>query len=892
MGTGNVWVHGADGQVAGPYGGRGMYGDGDFWSGIVFGGSATIEYLPGPAAAEEAVPFRIAAVSHIWGGPGFMGDARLPEPAAARAANAQPAAKPWADLVGVAAREAVEPPAAGAGGADAKFASVVARRLSDGPPRKAAVPLTPGEPVNFRFGPVDSPTLFTGDNSFRLEVPENASRVTFTLDAGLVDVALLVRFGEDNALREGGGVVSDYSARNESGNEEIVITRSSSPPLRAGTYYVSLVLFDTGVVAEATLTAQVETGETPPPTSGGLLTPGMPSGFRLGPVDSPTLFTGDNSFRLQVPENASRVTFTLNADRLVDMALLVRFGEDNALREGRVVSDYSSRNESGNEEIVITRSSSPPLRAGTYYVSLALIDTGVVAEGTLTAQVETASDCHLDATCYPEWSETASSVALIIYERDGSTRICSGTLLNNQREDLTPYFLTAAHCVNTRETARSVTALWLYQTQTCNGEPPDIRSAPRTAGARLLATLGGFDEPDGDMTLLQLEGDLPDGVRFSGWDARPQSPDLQVAGIHHPGSEDFGIFKRISFGSTVRAGSGGTSDDVYAVVSWTRGLLEGGSSGSGLFTASGKVLVGAASYIERNEENTCPIGQRAGYTSLSAFYPHIRQFIDAPPSEPRISSGGVVLATGAPVVSSISPNALISVYGQGFAPRGTRVLSPVLDTAGRVAANLAGACLEIGGRRAPLFTVTENQINAQVPRELPPGQARATVILGCGTSSEQRSPEQTVAVAAVSPAFFNFPVDPDGRNPVVALHGGGPALVGPPGLIPGVTLTPAEPGEIITLYGTGFGATDPLLATGQIPGGAAGLANEVSFTFGGIAVPSRDVLYEGAAPCCAGLYQFAVRLPTVVPDGNAAVMATVQGVTTPEGPFLAVRRQQ
>ena len=79
VGTGNVWVHASDGRVAGTYSGRGMYGDGDFWSGIVFGGSATIEYLPGPtAAAEEAVPFRIAAVSHIWGGPGFMGDARLP----------------------------------------------------------------------------------------------------------------------------------------------------------------------------------------------------------------------------------------------------------------------------------------------------------------------------------------------------------------------------------------------------------------------------------------------------------------------------------------------------------------------------------------------------------------------------------------------------------------------------------------------------------------------------------------------------------------------------------------------------------------------------------------------------------------------------------------------
>ena len=113
VGGGSVWVHASDGRVDGTYSGRGMYGDGDFWSGIVFGGSATIEYLPGPAAAEEAVPFRIAAVSHIWGGPGFMGDARLSAPAA----NAQPAAKPWTGpLVGVAVREAAEPPAAGAGG--------------------------------------------------------------------------------------------------------------------------------------------------------------------------------------------------------------------------------------------------------------------------------------------------------------------------------------------------------------------------------------------------------------------------------------------------------------------------------------------------------------------------------------------------------------------------------------------------------------------------------------------------------------------------------------------------------------------------------------------------------------------------------------------------------
>ena len=71
------------------------------------------------------------------------------------------------------------------------------------------------------------------------------------------------------------------------------------------------------------------------------------------------------------------------------------------------------------------------------------------------------------------------------------------------QQDLTPYFLTAAHCVDTEEEARSVTAFWLYQTQTCNGELPDFQSVPHTEGASLLSTLGGGGRnPDGDMTLL------------------------------------------------------------------------------------------------------------------------------------------------------------------------------------------------------------------------------------------------------------------------------------------------------------------------------------------------------------------------------------------------------
>ena len=318
----------------------------------------------------------------------------------------------------------------------------------------------------------------------------------------------------------------------------------------------------------------------------------------------------------------------------------------NTFQNGRLVFDYKDF-----ERIGITRRSDPPLRAGTYFVSLTVYDMGIVAEGTLTATVETdAEDCHLDVTCYSEWSTSATSVATIVFETSGGTSSrCSGTLLTNRRQDFTPYFLTAAHCVDTEAEARSVTAYWFYQTQTCNGELPDFQSVPYTEGARLLSTLGGGivdgrRNPEGDMTLLQLEGDLPDGVWFQGWDANPQPIGAQVTGIHHPGNDDWGFFKRLSFGQIIPDPEFGTfEDDVYAVVSYTQGYTQPGSSGSALFNNPGTV-VGALSFgrgEDAEKENACRTGRRtlSGYTHFSVFYPHIRQFIDSAspltPGQPR-----------------------------------------------------------------------------------------------------------------------------------------------------------------------------------------------------------------------------------------------------------------
>ena len=84
IGAGSLWLHSEGGQVVGPYSGSGLYGDGDFWSDIVFGDSLTIEYLPAAAPTEEDVPFQIVAISHIWDdtfGGGVEGGVRLPDAA-------------------------------------------------------------------------------------------------------------------------------------------------------------------------------------------------------------------------------------------------------------------------------------------------------------------------------------------------------------------------------------------------------------------------------------------------------------------------------------------------------------------------------------------------------------------------------------------------------------------------------------------------------------------------------------------------------------------------------------------------------------------------------------------------------------------------------------------
>ena len=133
-------------------------------------------------------------------------------------------------------------------------------------------------------------------------------------------------------------------------------------------------------------------------------------------------------------------------------------------------------------------------------------------------------------------------------------------------------------------------------------------------------------------------------------------------------------------------------------------------------------------------------------------------------------------------------------------------------------------------------------------------------------------------------------LNPDGRNPIAASNATTPGLVGRPGLLPGAVFAPARPGDVVTLFMTGLGATDPAFQPGELPDRAGSTVLPVTVSIGGIDLAPGDVLYAGVAPTLAGVYQLNIRIPATTVDGDISVRVRIGNFTTPAGGFLTVSR--
>ena len=112
------------------------------------------------------------------------------------------------------------------------------------------------------------------------------------------------------------------------------------------------------------------------------------------------------------------------------------------------------------------------------------------------------------------------------------------------------------------------------------------------------------------------------------------------------------------------------------------------------------------------------------------------------------------------------------------------------------------------------------------------------------------------------------------------------SIVAKNGTFSGLTTIPAKPGEVITLWGTGFGPTNPVVPAGQEPSVAAPpTQNPVTVTLGGTSVPVLGAVLSSYA----AVYQIAIQIPATMADGDYPIVATVNGIQSPANFSLTVQ---
>ena len=183
--------------------------------------------------------------------------------------------------------------------------------------------------------------------------------------------------------------------------------------------------------------------------------------------------------------------------------------------------------------------------------------------------------CNNNANC-PEgdqWQDEISSVAMIL--TSGGSRLCTGSMINNTEQDLTPYFLTANHCLGGNN---SWIFMFNYESPGCSNQ--DGPTNMTVSGSTLLSS-----SSSSDFALLELNETIPENynVFFSGWDVTGNTPNTPVC-IHHPS----GDIKKITFDYDSASNAG----NFWDIDSWNDGTTEPGSSGSPLFDGNSRRIIG------------------------------------------------------------------------------------------------------------------------------------------------------------------------------------------------------------------------------------------------------------------------------------------------------------
>ena len=198
-------------------------------------------------------------------------------------------------------------------------------------------------------------------------------------------------------------------------------------------------------------------------------------------------------------------------------------------------------------------------------------------------------------------------------------------------------------------------------------------------------------------------------------------------------------------------------------------------------------------------------------------------------------------------VGAIAPGEVVVLYGSGMGP-GT-LTQFQLNSSGLIPTTVAGTSVYFNSIAAPVLYTSANQVGAIVPFGISGSQVQVSAVY-----NGQFSAPLAAGVATAVPALFTLNNSGSGQA----------AAINQSGSVNGAS-NPVPAGNVISLYLTGAGQTNPPGADGRPgTGTSAGPVLPVTATVG---ATDATVQYSGSAQ---GLVDGVVQVNVVVPAGTTA----------------------